>query len=113
MSVETVTGSGIALTAFWAAWGGPNRAFGPVCEKAAERHRGIVFGKAGTEAQPELADAFRILSVPTLMAVRDRAVLSPQSGVLPPQALEELIGKIRAAAPREVRRKAANAAGAN
>ncbi|MDW8803799.1 thioredoxin domain-containing protein [Streptomyces scabiei] len=104
---ETVTGSEILLIDFWAAWCGPCRMFGPVYEKAAERHADIVFGKVDTEAQPELAGAFRISSIPTLMAVRDRTVLYSQPGALPPQALEELIGKIRAVDMEDVRRKAA------
>ncbi|WP_328500487.1 thioredoxin [Streptomyces sp. NBC_00457] len=104
---ETVTGSGIVLIDFWAAWCGPCRMFGPVYEKAAERHSDIVFGKVDTEAQPELAGAFRISSIPTLMAVRDRTVLYSQPGALPPQALEELIGKIRAVDMDDVRRQAA------
>ncbi|MFJ9119217.1 thioredoxin [Streptomyces sp. NPDC102394] len=103
---ETVTGSGIVLIDFWAAWCGPCRMFGPVYEKAAERHSDIVFGKVDTEAQPELAGAFQISSIPTLMAIRDRTVLYSQPGALPPQALEELIGKIRAVDMDDVRRKA-------
>ncbi|KAB1149920.1 thioredoxin [Streptomyces luteolifulvus] len=111
---ETVTGSEIMLIDFWAAWCGPCRMFGPVYEKAAERHPDIVFGKVDTEAQPEIAGAFRISSIPTLMAVRDRTVLYAQSGALPPQALEELIGKIRAVDMEDVRRKAAaGSTGAN
>jgi thioredoxin 1 len=103
---ETVTGSDIVLIDFWAAWCGPCRMFGPVYEKAAERHPDIVFGKVDTEAQPELAGAFRISSIPTLMAVRDRTVLYSQPGALPPQALEELIGRIRAVDMDGVHRKA-------
>ncbi|CCK24653.1 thioredoxin [Streptomyces davaonensis JCM 4913] len=103
---ETVTGSAIVLIDFWAAWCGPCRMFGPVYEKASERHPDIVFGKVDTEAQPELAGAFRISSIPTLMAVRDRTVLYAQPGALPPQALEELIGKIRAVDMEDIRRKA-------
>ncbi|MFJ9721591.1 thioredoxin [Streptomyces sp. NPDC101209] len=103
---ETVTGSDIVLIDFWAAWCGPCRMFGPVYEKAAERHSDIVFGKVDTEAQPELAGAFQISSIPTLMAIRDRTVLYSQPGALPPQALEELIGKIRAVDMGDVRRKA-------
>ncbi|MGW2518995.1 thioredoxin [Streptomyces sp. NPDC001617] len=109
---ETVTGSEIVLIDFWAAWCGPCRMFGPVYEKAAARHPDIVFGKVDTEAQPELAGAFRISSIPTLMAVRDRTVLYSQPGALPPQALEELIGKIRAVDMEDVRRQAAGSAGA-
>ncbi|QOV34665.1 thioredoxin family protein [Streptomyces ferrugineus] len=104
---EIVTGSEIVLIDFWAAWCGPCRRFGPVFEKAAERHPDIVFGKVDTEAQPELAGAFRISSIPTLMAVRDRAVLYAEPGALPPQALEELIGTIRAVDMADVRRQAA------
>ncbi|WP_020133873.1 thioredoxin [Streptomyces sp. 351MFTsu5.1] len=108
---ETVTGSEIVLIDFWAAWCGPCRMFGPVYEKAAARHPDIVFGKVDTEAQPELAGAFRISSIPTLMAVRDRTVLYSQPGALPPQALEELITKIRAVDMEDVRRKAATGSG--
>ncbi|MCC9710936.1 thioredoxin [Streptomyces sp. MNU76] len=104
---ETVTGSDILLIDFWAAWCGPCRMFGPVYEKASERHPDIVFGKVDTEAQPELAGAFQISSIPTLMAVRERTVLYSQPGALPPQALEELIGKIRAVDMADVRQKAA------
>ncbi|MFJ4010205.1 thioredoxin family protein [Streptomyces sp. NPDC090026] len=107
----TVTGSEIVLIDFWAGWCGPCRMFGPVYERASERHPDIVFGKVDTEAQPELAGAFRISSIPTLMAVRDRTVLYAQPGALPPQALEELIARIRGVDMDEVRGGAVRTAG--
>ncbi len=65
--------------------------FGPVYEKASERHPDAVFGKVDTEAQPELAATFNIASIPTLMIIRDNIVLYAQPGALPEAALEQLI----------------------
>jgi thioredoxin len=100
---DVVGAQGTVLVDFWASWCGPCRAFAPVFEKAAETHDDIVFGKVDTEAQVELAQAFDISSIPTLMAVRDGVVLYAQPGALPAPALEELIGKVRAVDMDEVR----------
>ena len=90
---STVSGDGLVLVDFWAAWCGPCRMFGPVFEKVSQRHPDAVFGKVDTEAQPELAAAFSISSIPTLMVIRDGIVLYAQPGALPEAALEQLIIK--------------------
>ena len=102
---DTVSKEGIVILDWWAAWCGPCRAFAPTFEQASEKHPDLVFGKVDTEAQPELAGAFEIRSIPTLMVFRDGILLFNQPGALPAAALEELVGKVRALDMEEVRRE--------
>jgi thioredoxin 1 len=109
----TVNHPGIVLIDFWAAWCGPCRAFSPVYEKVAERHPDIVFGKVDTQAEPELAVAFQISSIPTLVIIRDGVIVYTQPGALPERALEDLITKARDLDMDEVRRRVTQSAQPN
>jgi thioredoxin 1 len=94
---------GLVLVDFWAAWCGPCRMFAPIYEKVSEGHPDVTFGKVDTEAEQGLAGAFRITSIPTLMAFRDNILLFSQPGVLQAPQLEELITNIKALDMDEVR----------
>jgi len=93
---KVITESPMVIVDFWAPWCGPCRGFAPIYEQAAESHGDVVFGKIYTDQEQELAGAFNIRSIPTLMVFREKVVLFQQAGALPASALEQVIAQAKA-----------------
>jgi thioredoxin len=90
----------------WASWCGPCMKFGPIYEAAAERHHeGIVWGKLDTENQAELAAAFGIKSIPTVMVFRQGILLFQQAGAIPAPAIDEIVEKVKELDMDDVRKQ--------
>ena len=104
---DAVEKGGIVFIDWWADWCGPCKAFAPVYERVAEANPDITFAKIDTDQEQELAAAFNIRSIPTLMIFRDGIPLFAQPGALPQQAVEELVQKVRALDMDEVRKAVA------
>ncbi len=93
---QTVNENAMVIIDFWAPWCGPCRGFAPVYEKASDAHPDVVFAKVNTDEQQELAGAFDIRSIPTLMVFREKVILFQQAGALPGNALEQMIAQAKA-----------------
>jgi thioredoxin len=104
---QTVEENSMVVVDFWAAWCAPCRFFAPTFEQASDKYPDVVFGKVNTEEQPQLAGAFRICSIPTLMILREKVILYSEAGALPQTQLHALIDQAKALDMDQVRRELA------
>ncbi|GAA2439400.1 thioredoxin family protein [Streptomyces macrosporus] len=100
---EIISGNDFVIIDFRAERCGPCRTFGPAFEQVSDKHEGVVSAKVDTETQRDLAQAFEIRSIPTLMIVRERIAIFRQTGALPKAGLDDLINQARSLDVDEVR----------
>ncbi len=104
---STIGGNAMVVVDCWAPWCAPCRGFAPTFEAASQRHGDVVFAKVNTQEQEEMASAFNIRSIPTLMVFRDQIMLFSEAGSLPAPALDQLISQVRALDMDDIRRQIA------
>lgn len=84
---EVIRSEKPVLLDFWASWCGPCRMLSPVVDKIAEEHSEIKVGKVNTDEQPELAEQFHVMSIPTLVVMKDGKPAASAAGVRPEQEI--------------------------
>jgi len=76
---------------FWAPWCGPCRMVAPIVEEIAEERVDIKVGKVNVDEEPELARRFGIMSIPTLIVIKDGNVVRQSMGAKPKGAILSIL----------------------
>lgn len=75
------------LLDFWASWCGPCRMVVPIVEGIAEERPDIKVGKVNVDEQPELAHQFGVMSIPTLVVMKNGKIVNQSTGARPKQQI--------------------------
>lgn len=79
------------LIDFWASWCGPCRMVGPIIDEIAKENSDIKVCKVNVDDEPELASEFNIMSIPTLVVMKDGQVLRQSMGAKPKSQILDLL----------------------
>ena len=84
---EIINSDKPVLLDFWAPWCDPCRMVGPILEEIAGERSDIKIGKINVDEQPELASQFRVMSIPTLIVIKDGKSVNQSMGAKPKNAI--------------------------
>ena len=92
---EEVTNSPVpVLLDFWATWCGPCRMVSPIVDEIAEEHPEYLIGKINVDAEPEIAQQFGVISVPTLVVLKGGKVVNQSAGARPKAQILSLLENV-------------------
>ena len=88
---EVIRSDKPVLLDFWASWCGPCRMVSPIVDQIADERSDIKVGKVNVDEEQELAMAFRVASIPTLVVMRDGKVVNQRVGAAPKAMIESML----------------------
>lgn len=88
---EVLESDRTVLLDFWASWCGPCKVFSPVIDEIAEEHPEIKVCKINIDEEQELATQFDIMSVPTLLVIKDGKVVNQSVGLKPKNQILQML----------------------
>lgn len=88
---EVLNSDKTVLLDFWASWCAPCRMVAPIVEEIAGERRDIKVGKINVDEEPELANKFSIMSIPTLVVMKNGKIVQQVSGARPKNAILEML----------------------
>lgn len=103
MSVITITNDNFqkevlesdktVLLDFWASWCGPCRMVSPLVDEIAEERTDVKVGKVNVDEQSELAGRFGVMSIPTLVVMKNGKIVDQAVGARPKQQITAMLGE--------------------
>lgn len=88
---EVMQSDKTVLIDFWASWCAPCKMLAPIIEELSTEMTDKKICKINVDEQPELAEKFQIMSIPTLVVIKDGAVINRKSGAMPKAAIQDLL----------------------
>ena len=88
---EVVNSGKTFLLDFWAPWCGPCRMVSPIVDEIAEEHDEFKICKVDVDQEPELAQKFGVVSIPTLVVIKDGKVAGQSVGAKPKEDILEML----------------------
>ena len=88
---EVLNSEKTVLLDFWATWCGPCSMIAPVIHEIADERSDITVGKVNVDEQSGLAEAFSIVSIPTLVVIKNGKAVAQASGVRPKDAILKML----------------------
>ena len=81
----------LMMVDFWASWCGPCQALAPTIDEIAAEQTAVKVGKVNVDEQPELAQQFQVMSIPTLLVMKDGKPVASSVGARPKQFIVKMI----------------------
>jgi len=89
--MEVMNSEKPVLLDFWAPWCGPCQMVLPIVEEIAGERSDIKVGKVNVDQEPELAKKFRVMSIPTLVVMKNGEIVKRSTGAKPKEEILELL----------------------
>lgn len=85
----------VVVIDFWATWCGPCKMMAPVVEEVAKDYSDVKVCKVNVDEEPELSNAFKIVSIPTIVVIKNGEIIDSVVGYRPKEDIEKIIKLVK------------------